>query len=420
MLCLEPKVIQEAALPDIGLHIPSIMPDEFHLGYFGRFATINGFADPKEANTYLMDHFSKGILYNSYNFLALKSAKLLNVLPENFIKNHALVPLLRAPGNSSKKNHHLDVISSLGNRLIQPHVSFCEKCIHEDIDYWGFSFWRRSHQLPGVGTCSKHNENLCRISENNAIYTQPSIHLKHQHFIRNETGVKDAENPYVIKYMELVNDFMDMNANINNNALAQLLAAKAKELNLRIHETGNRKVLSDLIIEKYPSDWIKLHFPTLQLKKIGEFSHEFDRVLIPGTRQTITKILLAIPVLIPDADSRILSYANYIKPVTRPKKTVLTDNQIIDTYVSHKGNIKQISAEVNRKSSTLSEKLKLLGCPPLGKVDRETISALNAFLNGASLADVMLRPGVNTGVFSEILRVSGAHVKNAINFNPSI
>ena len=420
MLCLESKVIQEAALPNIGLHIPSIMPDEFHLGYFGRFALINGFTDQKEADTYLKNHFSGSILDHPYNFLALKLAKLLNVLPENFIKNHTLVPLLRSPGNSAKNNHHLDVISSLGNRLIQPHVNFCEKCIHEDVDYWGFSFWRRFHQLPGVGTCSKHNENLCRVSQDNAIYAQPSLHLKQQHFIRNETGVKDAANPYVTKFMELVNDFMDMNSNINNYALAQLLAVKAKELNLRIHETGNRNVLSDLIIEKYPSNWIKLHFPTLQLKQNGEFSHEFDRVLIPGKHQTITKILLAISVLIPDADSSILSYAQYIKPVTKPKKTVLNDNQMIDTYVSHKGNIQQISAEVNRKTSKLSEKLKSLGCPALGNIDKETISALNAFLNGASLADVMRDPDVNMEVFSEILRVSGTHVKKAINSSPCL
>ena len=420
MLCLESKVIQEAELPNNGLHIPSIMPDEFHLGYFGRFAHINGFTDQKDAYTYLKNHFSGNILNQPYNLLALKLAKLLNLQPENFIKHHTLVPLLRSSGNSEKNNHHVDAISAIGNKLFKPHVNFCEKCIHEDVNYWGFSFWRRFHQLPGVGVCSKHNENLCRVSKDNAMYTQPSLHLEQQQFIRNETGVIDATNPCVTKFMELINDLMDMSSSINHNALAQLLAAKAKELNLRIHAIGNRSVLSDLIIEKYPSNWIKLHFPTLQLKQMGEFRYEFDSVLIQGKCQAITKILLAIPVLMPDAESSILSYNEFIKPVTRPKKTALNDNQMIATYIRHLGNLKQTSAEVDRKTAKLGKKLKSLGCPALGSVDKVTIAALNAFLNGASLAEVMRNPDVNVEMFSETLRVSGTHVKKAINFIPSL
>ena len=420
MLKLKPQIAQETALPEIGLHIASIMPDEFHLGYFGRFSILNGFANEKLADAYLRERISDGIMQKSYNFLPLKLSKLLNTAPDSFIKNHTLVSLLRSPEHTAKNNHHPDIISALGNKTIQSRVSFCEKCIHEDIDYWGFSYWRKSHQLTGVGVCSKHNENLCMLSNDNAIYTQPSTHYKNKNYLLNETGVNDAENKYVTKFIELVNDFIDMDCKINQHALTRLLAGKAKELNLRIHETGKRRVLSDLIIEKYPPDWINLHFPSLQLKKQGQFRYEYDGALIPNSRQTITKLLLAIPVLMPDQDSRILYCVDNIKPVTLTRKTALSQNQLIASYVGNQGNIKQISASLNRKSSKISAKLKLIGCPALGSIDKKTLSALNAFLNGASLAEVMTIPNINMKVFSEVLRVSGSNIKKAMNYDSSL
>lgn len=420
MLVLKSEIAHETALPDIGLHIPEIMPDEFHLGYFGRFATLSGFENEKVADAFLREGFSDGIMQSAYNLMPLKLAKLLNISPDDFVKNHTLVTLLRAAKHTEKKNHHPDVITTLGNKLAKRHASFCEKCVHEDIDYWGVSYWRRSHQLTGVGICLKHNENLCRVGTRNAIYEQPASHLRNHNFLLNDTGVKDAENPYVIKFMELINDFMDMEANINGAALSKLLANKAKQLDLRIHAEGSRKLLSDLLIEKYPPGWIELHFPSLQLKKQGEFFHEYDGALISSFSQSVTKLLLAIPVLLPDADSRILSHSGNIKPVVQPKKPVLSQNQLIESYVSNQGNINQISASLNRKSSKISAKLRLLGCPALGTVDKATLSALNAFYNGASLAEAMLTPNININVFSEILRVSGAHVKKAINFRQSL
>jgi len=420
MLDLKSEIAQETALPDIGLHIPEIMPDEFHLGYFGRFATLSGFENEKVADAFLREGFSDSIMQSAYNFLPLKLAKLLNIPPDDFIKNHTLVPLLRAAEHTKKKNHHPDVISSLGNKLAKRHASFCEKCVHEDIDYWGVSYWRRSHQLTGVGICLKHHENLCMVSTRNAIYEQPASHLSNQNFLLNDTGVKGAENPYVMKFMELINDFMDMDSNVNGSALSKLLANKAKQLGLRIYVEGSRKLLSDLLIEKYPSGWLELHFPSLLFKKQGEFCHEYDGALISSFRQSITKLLLATPVLLPDADSRILSHGGSIKPIARHKKTALSQNQLVESYVSNQGNIKQISASLNRNPTKIGSKLKSLGFPALGSLGQETLSALNAFYNGATLEEIMLIPNININVFSEILRVSGTHVKKAINYKQSL
>ncbi|MGP3610640.1 TnsD family Tn7-like transposition protein [Anoxybacillus sp. PDR2] len=41
---------------------------------------------------------------------------------------------------------------------------FCPRCFQEDIETIGESYWRVSHQLPGVYICLKHNQYLCDSS----------------------------------------------------------------------------------------------------------------------------------------------------------------------------------------------------------------------------------------------------------------
>ncbi|MYN47562.1 hypothetical protein GTP23_21170 [Pseudoduganella sp. FT93W] len=54
------------------------------------------------------------------------------------------------------------------------HRRFCPLCLAEDLAELGESYWRRSHQLPGVLTCSRHQEPLIGT----AIRLRDNVHLR--------------------------------------------------------------------------------------------------------------------------------------------------------------------------------------------------------------------------------------------------
>ena len=89
---------------------------------------------------------------------------------DSILDNHTLLPLYRAFTSQSNYKKIREVMSTndasktfviIGinkklNHLLSS-LKFCEKCIEEDVDYIGRAFWHRSHQIPGVLVCHKHN-----------------------------------------------------------------------------------------------------------------------------------------------------------------------------------------------------------------------------------------------------------------------
>lgn len=35
---------------------------------------------------------------------------------------------------------------------------YCQQCVKNDLEKWGYSYWHSSHQLPGITHCCKHNQ----------------------------------------------------------------------------------------------------------------------------------------------------------------------------------------------------------------------------------------------------------------------
>src|SRR4030042_7010586 len=39
-------------------------------------------------------------------------------------------------------------------------LRYCPECVSEDFERWGETYWRRTHQLPGVLVCTDHKGGL--------------------------------------------------------------------------------------------------------------------------------------------------------------------------------------------------------------------------------------------------------------------
>jgi Tn7-like transposition protein D/TniQ len=87
-----------------------------------------------------------------------------------------------------KGNHggriHTTVGISASNIKIKRYFMHCEECIKEDFKNYGETFWHRTHQLPGVYICHKHNTVLHQTE----VFIKPSN--QHEYVIATEDTTK--------------------------------------------------------------------------------------------------------------------------------------------------------------------------------------------------------------------------------------
>lgn len=65
--------------------------------------------------------------------------------------------LIRGPSGEPSGLQHLGMQRSLG---ISAHIRYCSDCLQEDLALHGEVYWHRSHQLPNVFHCPKHQTRL--------------------------------------------------------------------------------------------------------------------------------------------------------------------------------------------------------------------------------------------------------------------
>jgi hypothetical protein len=64
-------------------------------------------------------------------------------------------------GNTSSLQSKLGMVA---NRMMQGQsLKFCPQCAAEDIEKYGITYWRVTHQLVGATVCSEHHCQLCGV-----------------------------------------------------------------------------------------------------------------------------------------------------------------------------------------------------------------------------------------------------------------
>ena len=101
--------------------------------------------------------------------------------------------------------------------LMKDKLFFCEKCIVEDIEQYGESYWRVIHQVPGVYVCNKHK-----------------VLLKESGVLSSKSRIEYISLDENIKGKEIVDNFEFININLKyTNMVEDLykldLESKSKE-----------------------------------------------------------------------------------------------------------------------------------------------------------------------------------------------
>lgn len=400
----------------IHLQIPELMPDELIVGYLGRIGAVNGIRNESELRTVLRKSYKQQNGQDSDGSLIEHLAQLSGMNTYHLACHHTLIPLFRAVASHLNDHLHGDpsdfgLIAAHAPRLIRRDLQLCPDCMREDIDYLGFTFWRRSHQLPGIDWCEKHATALHSIGKHSNLLKQP--HNVEEGLGSNAIQLDKSteENAVIYRYSELVKIILDFKSPIAPEAISASLAEKARQKGLRITPTGSRAVLSDIIPDYLPTAWMKRHFPSLLQKKPNEFLYEYDGVCMTGGKaRSSTSYILAAAVLCNSIQDGQKLFSDAINAPACKKKTSgstkpISIRRIKSAYVECNGIMKQMANTMPSNYRSLLAASKSKGLPGLAGASLETLKALQDFYDKkAPLQEIISRPGIQVATFSEILR----------------
>lgn len=398
------------------LHIPELMPDEFILGYLGRIAAVNGIRKELDTRSALRQSFKQQNRQDSDGTLIEHLAQASGVNTYHFACHHTLIPLFRAVASHLHDHLHGEpgdsgLLAANAPRLMRNDIQLCHDCVREDIDYLGFSFWRRSHQLPGIDWCQKHFTALQSIVDQSNFFRQPHIVLQESGEGSTHLDSSIEDNLVIQRYAELVKITLDFKSPIAPQAISARLAEKARLKGMRTNPKGSRPVLSDIIPEHLPIAWIKRHCPLLLQKKPNEYLYEYDGVCKTGGKaHTSISYILATAMLCDSTQDgqKLLLEAFHASTDCRRSASVakpISRRRINTAYVECNGDIKHMAGYMKSNYRSLLAATRSKGLPSLSGANFETLKALQDFYDKkAPLQEILTRPGIQTATFSEILR----------------
>lgn len=268
------------------LIVPTLMPDELHLGYLGRMMHLNSIraydipealSKIKKRGNLSFDLWGTGTTLNLLTNVTQKSET-------ELVRDHTLIPIFTL---GWIKAWHKQL--SLGMRvtamqLVRDELCFCESCAAEDLIKHGFSYWRREHQLPGNGWCRTHTRMLRIINKKNAYFKSPS------HFglgADNEKKSKpdEASSPLIDRFLFLQKLILKAERGPSRVILWNFLKQMAGHMSSNSSSNDSRH-LGQEMINAYGKDWLQALSPSFTnktrdwLQWLGE-SNPFCQAGIP-------------------------------------------------------------------------------------------------------------------------------------------
>lgn len=397
------------------------LPDELAHGYKGRLLRLNVLNNTDRLLKSLREHFHKAGSECKDFPLAPLLASSSNLGVAEFVRAHTLLPFQRAVTSIKPKLAHGDpadlvVIRNSAFRLSKSGAFLCPECVAEDKQFWGFAYWRRIHQLPGIDWCPKHSCSLMWSPSENELEWQPNP--------KNAKGIDlptDAgDHPIIQRFTEIIFDMLDRECPLSCFEASSKLSLRAQSMGIRIAKTGSSPNLSDLALQMAPRAWLTRWFPGFNKKRQGAYFPAIDRAV----RQTGTPFAsaFALALLFESADEALDYWRNQsdeIAAAPRVQKRVGSDfwnsKDIHTLYTTHLGNAHQVASSLRIPIVSAHRALQEAGLPALGNFSYETTGkALLAFFNGASLENACSKYGAEPKKCERILRTASARFASAL------
>lgn len=250
-----------------------LMPDELALGLLGRLRSLNGWQGRQRgmATSQLRDSLdAEGLAtegLSNADLLALAAG----IPTAQFVRFHTLLPFRFVASDFGAHVPYGSPCSAgteqvYGLALPTGRLFACRACASEDVGRWGFSWYRRSHQVPGLEWCERHRMTLSWIDDGD-----PSGELPHTWFERGgvreisvRTFALQCQKGALRRYLSVCSALLDRAAPADSRALNRKLMARASALGMGVDSEKHECKLKTAISAFADQHWLSAHFPDIQ------------------------------------------------------------------------------------------------------------------------------------------------------------
>ena len=400
--------------------IPTIFEEELGFGYLARLRKFNGMTKVEVINQLKIQFPYKFIGYKNIGFNLCMA---LNMSPKYFFTSHTLFPVTHAIVRDKTDFVHGDptnvVFHGLRNSIFtSTYIKTCSKCIAEDIELNGFSYYRRFHQHVGFDTCYVHSEEILEYSKANKGQHPESI--SDQKYLKYELDYQLNEE--IIKnFQKLTIMFSHRPEALSSRVIENIIFNQSQLRDIRWTAKGVGILFSDFIYDKYPLGWLRNHIPDLGPKTKNVF-HSLDTLMSrTGTSKSSQRYLLALNALFrtpSDVMHAIYDLKNHenlelwrMNPKTNPFFKNFDRVDIL--YVKHHGSIQRMAKDINCSPENLRKYMKSMGLPPIKHGLKNVHYAFLDFHKGLSLYEACQKNNVKLTDLEALIRKSSFRFQKA-------
>lgn len=251
---------------------PQPFPDEFIAGHISRIMRINQLDNPWDLERELPTP-AGCVGLSAHGNLGAAAAELCGMRHEEYLAQHGLSQIIfgcqtREPSTS--------VVLGLTPYLFNPYVPaaarplrLCPACRQEDLTQYDCAYWHRSHQVPGMDYCHRHDEPLV-LFKRSTILSHPNP-ATITGSTAPESVLKAARATLLVGYRNLCVDLLKRPQPPTRGALSNLLQRLGQEQSLP--ETMYWPFASKVFENRLPKEWLTHHFSGKERKPLAADWH---------------------------------------------------------------------------------------------------------------------------------------------------
>jgi hypothetical protein len=258
------------------MDIPTLLPEELLEGYRGRLRCLNMMRDGQAVAAALNGlHLGEGRWHQARELsLVDLVAKHNRCSAHQVVMHHSLWPFTAAVDRPHapaevERLMHTQAGRTAVMRVARPQAWLCPACVEEDLGFWGVSYWRRGHQLPGAMWCEKHQTALHPASRG-AIQQGPPDHCMPVADAPDLAWVESLQSNVVVqRFVGICSNILDSAPVLDRAYCARAVVAEAIRTGICGHPDDVGRALSDLAREQLPQEWRANVFPKLNWSQTG-------------------------------------------------------------------------------------------------------------------------------------------------------
>lgn len=370
------------------------MPDEFMPGHIARFAYINGFRSASTFITELTSHSREACKNGDPLEIYQRFCSLLKIDSNNYLGKHTMLPIERMAAleesmvDSYEKpriTHHRSTLMKLNDKAF-----FCAKCAEEDVIQYGFSYWRRIHQIYGVNWCIHHGTDypLSHVPGFDGYEGQPHSILD------AEKTILDGNNcsEFISRYGKISSHILTASIRYDRRHLARVINTRIISSGFVISQHSEKLRISDICRDFLPADWLCTYFRPIHIGWRLKYCPSIDAVSFSIKGISGYSYILALSVVFNDEFSAVKAldteFCSALQVIQKCK--IDNTNNIIKLYFELQGNPVHISKKTGCSTPIVYTVLKKTGLPSLSFVDGPLKNQLLNFLKSATASEMIL------------------------------